>query len=109
MASLVPSQSSKRSSTAEPPANAPTAAPANAPAKALKLNSKEKKELEALPEKIELLEEQLAALHAQLSDPNLYKNAPQSVPEIEAQAKGLEDEIAAAMARWEALLARPAA
>lgn len=103
------SQSASRSSTAEPPANAPAAAPVNALAKALKLNSKEKKELEALPEKIELLEENLAALHAQLADPNLYKNAPQSIPEIEAQAKGLEEEIAHAMARWEALLARPAA
>jgi ATP-binding cassette subfamily F protein uup len=103
------SQSASRSSTAEPPANTPAAAPANALAKAMKLNSKEKKELEALPEKIELLEENLAALHAQLADPNLYKNAPQSIPEIEAQAKGLEEEIAHAMARWEALLARPAA
>jgi ATP-binding cassette subfamily F protein uup len=103
------SQSASRSSTAEPLANTPAAAPANALAKAMKLNSKEKKELEALPEKIELLEENLAALHAQLADPNLYKNAPQSIPEIEAQAKGLEEEIAQAMARWEALLARPAA
>jgi ATP-binding cassette subfamily F protein uup len=103
------SQSSARSSTVGAPANVQAITPASIPAKALKLNSKEKKELEGLPEKIELLEEQLAALHAQLADPNLYKNAPQSVPEIEVQAKGLEDEIAAAMARWEVLLARPAA
>lgn len=96
-----PAESASRSTAAE--------APANSVSRALKLNSKEKKELEALPEKIELLEEQLSALHAQLADPNLYKNSPQSVPEIEAQAQGLEKEIAHAMARWEALLARPAA
>jgi ATP-binding cassette subfamily F protein uup len=99
------SQSS--SSAASDPTAMSTAA--SSPAKALKLNSKEKKELEALPERIELLEAQLAALHAQLADPNLYKNAPQSVPEIEAQAKAIEEEIAQAMERWEALLARPAA
>lgn len=109
MASLAPAQSSARSSTVGAPANVQAITPASIPAKALKLNSKEKKELEGLPEKIELLEEQLKALHAQLADPNLYKNAPLTVPEIEAQAKGLEGEIAAAMARWEALLARPAA
>jgi ABC transport system ATP-binding/permease protein len=102
-------QSVARPNIAGAPGNSPAAASAHAPAKALKLNSKEKKELEALPETIESLEAQLAALHAQLADSNLYKNAPQTVPEIEAQAKGLEDEIAAAMARWEALLARPAA
>jgi len=109
MASLAPAQSSARSSTVGAPANVQAITPASIPAKALKLSSKEKKELEGLPEKIELLEEQLKALHAQLADPNLYKNAPLTVPEIEAQAKGLEGEIAAAMARWEALLARPAA
>ena len=90
-------------------AHAPTATGATESPKALKLNSKEKKELEGLPEKIETLEGQLSALHGQLADPAIYKNTPQRVPEIESQAKALEKEIAQAMARWESLLARPAA
>ena len=72
----------------------------------LKLNSKEKRELEDLPAKIEELEVSLDLVHRALADPEIYKSRPQDIPSLQAKQTQLEGDIGKAMTRWEALLAR---
>ena len=85
------------------------AAPAKAAARGNKLSFNEKRELEALPDRIAALEEEQAALQARLGDPALYQQAPQEVPQVKARLEALEGEIEAALERWEALETRAAA
>ncbi|MCK7490640.1 MAG: hypothetical protein MZW92_01800 [Comamonadaceae bacterium] len=40
---------------------------------------------------------------AQLSDPVFYRDSPQRAPELKARLQSLQQEIEAAMARWEEL------
>ncbi len=71
-------------------------------------NMAEKKELEAIPGRIEALEQEMAALHATLSDPAFYKNAQgQKVNELRQQLHALEHSLALTFQRWEALEAIP--
>lgn len=67
------------------------------------LSYKEKKELEALPDQIELLEEQVSEIDAVLLDPTTYTNATIRVSELQAKKEHLETEIEMAMERWEEL------
>lgn len=60
------------------------------------LSAKEKKEQEALSQKIEQMEKELQALHDRLADPTLYQKEPQSVAAIRAKADALQKEIEAA-------------
>ena len=74
-----------------------------------KLSNKEQKELEALPAKIEALEQEQAQLTAKLADPAFYKKEPQKFIEVKARLDALEREHAVTFARWEALEAGRAA
>ena len=76
------------------------------PARSNKLSFNEKRELEALPERIAALEEEQATLQARLGDPALYQQAPQDVPQVKARLEAVEGEIEAALARWEVLETR---
>jgi ATP-binding cassette subfamily F protein uup len=69
----------------------------------------DKRELEALPDRIAALEEEQGALHARMADPALYQQAPQEVAQVKARLEAVEAEIEAAMLRWEELEARAAA
>src|SRR5690606_13344303 len=80
-----------------------------APARSNKLSFNEKRELEALPDRIAALEEEQATLQARLGDPALYQQAPQDVPQVKARLEAVEGEIEAALERWEALETRAAA
>ncbi|WP_147872035.1 ATP-binding cassette domain-containing protein [Stieleria maiorica] len=68
-----------------------------------KLSYKEKRELEALPERIETLEQQIAALHAAMAEPSYYQSGGDKIAADAAQLASAEEELAAAYQRWEEL------
>jgi ABC transport system ATP-binding/permease protein len=93
------------------PATAPAAAavptrPAASPAAPRKLSHKEQRELEALPGRIEALEAEQAALSERLASAELYQKEPQRVGELQARHAAIEEELMAALERWEALASR---
>ena len=76
------------------------------PARPLKLNSKERQELAAIPDKITALEEEQAQLSGLLADPNTYKNDGARVAQLQARFAEIELLNEALLTRWEELLAR---
>jgi len=74
-----------------------------------KLSYKEGRELEALPARIESLEDEQEALHARLGDPELYQQGGEAVTALQGRLAALEAELTEAYGRWEALEARAAA
>ena len=85
------------------PAAAAASASAALPAKPRKLSYKEKREFDALPGRIEALEAEQNALNARLADARLYADAPAEVPALQARHGQIDDELLAAMERWELL------
>ncbi|SDH35623.1 MULTISPECIES: ATP-binding cassette domain-containing protein [unclassified Duganella] len=79
---------------------APAAAPA---AKQKKLSFKEQRELEELPQRISLLEDEQSALTLQLSDPDFYKKTPAEAKRLHARVAEIEVELLVALERWEML------
>jgi ATP-binding cassette subfamily F protein uup len=65
-----------------------------------KLTYKEQRELEALPERIDALEEEQRALAARIADPAFYKESADSIRAALARAETIQHEISAAYARW---------
>ncbi len=65
-----------------------------------------REENEALKARIEALEAEQAALAAQLASADLYARQPQQVPALQARHAAIDDELLAALERWEALSAR---
>jgi ABC transport system ATP-binding/permease protein len=99
---------SQEAARAEVQANAParTAAPAAAPAAAAsrkKLSYKEQRELEALPAMIEALEQEQRTIHEELADGQLYATDPARAAELAQRSARIDDELIAALERWEAL------
>jgi ATP-binding cassette subfamily F protein uup len=68
-----------------------------------KMSFKETRELASLPAQIEALEAEQADIAAQLADPALYKGEPQRVKALQARHADIEQLVAEAMARWDAL------
>jgi ATP-binding cassette subfamily F protein uup len=68
-----------------------------------KLTNKERRELDALPARIELLEQEQAKLAAKLADPVFYKGEPSAPASARARLEACEREHAGAYARWEEL------
>ncbi len=68
-----------------------------------RLSYREKQELAALPGRIEDLENRRDELHATLADPAFYSTAGPQIAETKAQLAAVEQELARAYARWEAL------
>jgi ATP-binding cassette subfamily F protein uup len=91
------------------PAIAPKpAAPAEKPAapRSGKLSYNEKRELEALPDRIAALENEQTALHARMADPALYQSAPHEVAQCKARLAAIEAELEMLLLRWEELETR---
>ncbi len=65
-----------------------------------KLTFKEKFELEALPAKIESLEDEQQALHARMADPEFYKKHGEEISEATDRIETLEAELATLYERW---------
>ena len=89
-------------------ANQQTKANQNKPAKSTvqKLNSKERQELETIPNQIDVLEKEQESIGLSLGDPDLYKNNPDQIPSYQARIKEIEEDLMALMTRWEELLQR---
>lgn len=68
-----------------------------------KLKYAEQKELEQLPEKIEQLESLIAEYHTAMADPAFYQQEPSVLSAKQAELKRLDEDLAAAYARWEEL------
>ena len=80
------------------------AAPAPKQDKPRKLTYREKQDLEALPGRIEKLEEEQTELHGQLADPEIYKqDGGAAVAEKRARLSELEAELETAYERWSEL------
>jgi ATP-binding cassette subfamily F protein uup len=94
-------------SAATKPAAAATAAAAAKPVAAKpKLSFKEQRELDALPARIEALETEQRTLNERLASPTLYTDEPGRVPELHARSQAIEEELMAALERWEVLGSR---
>lgn len=68
-----------------------------------KLNMQEARELEALPQMIEAIEDEQKAIHLQLQDADLYKNSPHQIKTLQTKLEELELLILEKMERWETL------
>jgi ABC transport system ATP-binding/permease protein len=86
------------------PAPVPEPAPARpAAARPPKLSYKLARELEQLPQKVEQLESEIAALGERLNDPDFYRQEPAEIARASERAQALQAELDAAYQRWEAL------
>jgi ATP-binding cassette subfamily F protein uup len=79
-----------------------SAQPAKPPGKR-KLSYKEQRELDALPARIDALEEEQRMLTAQLGDAGFYSGPPDEVARAQARFAQSEAELMDALERWEAL------
>ncbi len=99
-----------RAAAAPPPPTPakPKAAPAPAPAanKPRKLSYKEQRELDELPARIEALEAEQKRLLELLADPQAYARDPQAAIAAQQRHAQIDDELLAALERWEELGAR---
>jgi ATP-binding cassette subfamily F protein uup len=68
-----------------------------------KISFKEHREVEALPEQIERLENEQQNLYARLADPALYKKGGAGVVQAKARLETIKQELPRLYARWEEL------
>jgi ATP-binding cassette subfamily F protein uup len=68
-----------------------------------KLSYKEQRELDELPQRIEMLEAEQAELHQKLAEPTFYRQAGVEISKVTSRLQELEQEVQAAYARWETL------
>ncbi|MGD9831725.1 MAG: ATP-binding cassette domain-containing protein [Piscinibacter sp.] len=88
----------------KPPAvPSPAAAPAPKPRK---LSYKEQRELDELPARIEALEAEQKSLNELLADPQSYVKDPQRMALAHQRVAAIDEELMAALERWEELGAR---
>jgi ATP-binding cassette subfamily F protein uup len=83
-----------------PPAPVAAAKPAAA---RTKLSYKDQRELDALPARIESLEQEQKRIHERLASNALYTQEPQLVPQLQSRSEAIETELMAALERWETL------
>jgi ATP-binding cassette subfamily F protein uup len=76
-----------------------------APAPA-KLSYKDQRELDALPGRIEALEKEQQALRDELADGTIYTRDAQRATALHAREAAIDEELMAALERWEALSSR---
>jgi ATP-binding cassette subfamily F protein uup len=102
-------RSRKQLAAEAPPAKpAPAAPKAEAPKQAakVKLSYKETRELEALPGRIEELEQEQAAITAELGDGSIYGSDPDKAMKLQSRFGEIEEELLEALGRWEELEAK---
>ncbi len=71
--------------------------------RARKLSFREERELEAIPELIATLEEELESLHGTMADPEFYRTAGAEVAKLKGRLEALETDLEEAYLRWEEL------
>ncbi|HEY6511386.1 MAG TPA: ATP-binding cassette domain-containing protein [Burkholderiaceae bacterium] len=82
------------------------AEPAKPAAARTKLSYREQRELDALPDRIEVLETEQKALAERLSSGEVYAKERERVPELQARLQSIEAELLQALERWELLASR---
>jgi ATP-binding cassette subfamily F protein uup len=70
-----------------------------------KLGNKEQRELDSLPNRIETLEQEQAAIQTELADGSIYTRDAVRAAELAKRDAAIEDELLTALTRWEALSA----
>ena len=85
---------------------APAASAPAAQARDNKLSYKERRELEALPDLIDALEKEQGALRNELNEGSLYASDPERAASLYKRDAAIEEELTAALSRWEALSGR---
>ena len=85
-------------------AGASAASADSAPKK--KLSYKEQRELDALPQRIEVLESEHTELQARIASPEFYKEGAEAIAASMARVGSLEQELLQAYERWDDLEAR---
>jgi len=85
---------------------AKTSSAAPTPPGKVRLSYKEQQELAGLPARLEQLEAEIAALHQAMSTPEFYKRPGPAVARDATLLQELEEQLAAAFQRWEALESR---
>jgi ATP-binding cassette subfamily F protein uup len=97
----LPAQAAK----VEVPASTSAPRPARGPDRK-KLSFKEKRELEALPARIETLEQSIASMKATIAGPEFYRETAATITETMATLEFREAELIAAYERWSELESR---
>ncbi len=100
-AAATPAKVTSATAAAPPPAAKPSVKPR-------KLSYKEQRELDELPVRIEALEAEQAKLVRLLSDADAYTRDPKGVVAAQTRTALIDDELLAAMERWEVLSSPPA-
>lgn len=95
---LSTSEANERSNKPEPKPASKTPAQPNPPAR--KLSYKLQRELDSLPGEIDHLEQQLADLESQISQPDFYQQEAVEVSQTLDQLSSVQDELEAKMQRW---------
>ncbi|MDF1701947.1 MAG: ATP-binding cassette domain-containing protein [Planctomycetota bacterium] len=72
------------------------------------LSKEERSELRGLPARIEALEADQAALHAQMAEPSFFQQGGEAIAEAKTRLESIETSISSAYERWEALEAKQA-
>jgi ATP-binding cassette subfamily F protein uup len=93
-AAAAPAAQPEREKAAPPPAPA-------APKR--KLGYKEQRELEALPARIDALEQEQKAIQGELAAGAIYREDPARAAQLAQRSEQIEEELMAALERWEAL------
>jgi ABC transport system ATP-binding/permease protein len=86
-----------------PAAKTPKAPSTPAPAAARKLSFKERRELEALPQRIEDLESRQKALHLEMAAPDYHRQGGPRISAARSELEAIERDLTAAYSRWEEL------
>ena len=73
------------------------------PQRTRRLTYKERRELEALPQRIESLEAELGELHQLTGPPAFYRQAPAEIIRVKSRLQSLQNDVAEAYRRWEEL------
>ncbi len=93
-----------RAATAETESRPASKAAAPAPRREKrKLSYKEQRELDAIPQEIQALEQEQAALQAKLADPATYQQAGNDATAMNARLEEIETALLGLLERWEAL------
>ena len=71
--------------------------------RAKKLNFKDQRELQTLPQRIEQMETEQAALHQRMADPAFYQQAGPEIARVTGELEALHQQLQSAYARWEEL------
>ncbi|MEW6166715.1 MAG: ATP-binding cassette domain-containing protein [Pseudomonadota bacterium] len=90
------------------PSTAPRvhSAPDPVPAAPQRLSAKQRRELDSLPARIEQLEAEQTKLAAEIGAPGFYDQPRERIAAVEQRLSAIEQDLASAYARWEALEAR---